>query len=97
MTREEIAEAVAKGWCHPDTEYFVMNPILAHAIVEEIWKADISPNLGCATTKELVDELKARADEWPRTSTKDLIDELKTQTDEAYDEAWTKYKTIDSH
>lgn len=61
MTRDQIIETVARGWTHPETEYLTMDPALAYAIVEEIMQINISPNLGCATTKELIHELAARA------------------------------------
>jgi hypothetical protein len=60
MIRKELVGAVARGWCHPDTEHLVMDEKLAYAIVDEVEKIDNTPNLGCATTMELVDELKTR-------------------------------------
>jgi len=33
---EQIAQAVARGWCHPNTEHKVMDEALAVAIVEEV-------------------------------------------------------------
>ncbi len=81
MTREEIAGAVARGWCHPETENRVMDAVLAGAITEEVAtlvRGDRKAYLGCATTKELIDELAARADvsatigeEWPGYRTVD--------------------------
>ncbi len=62
MIRQNLVGAVARGWCHPDTEHLVMDEKLAYAIVEEIEKIDNEPNLGCATTMELIDELKTRVE-----------------------------------
>ena len=62
MTKEDILQAVGRGWCHPNTEDRTMDADLASAIADEVWKADTTPNLGCATTKQLLDELMARAE-----------------------------------
>lgn len=35
-TKQEITEAVARGWCHEDTKHKVMDEELAYAIVDEI-------------------------------------------------------------
>lgn len=59
MTLDEIMQAVARGYCSvPDR---VLDTTLAAAISEAVHKADNLPNLGLATTKELIDELAARA------------------------------------
>lgn len=65
MDRELITGAVARGWCHSVNERKVMDTDLAFAIVDEVEKAikdDKTPYLGCATTAELLNELKARAE-----------------------------------
>lgn len=36
--REDIAGAVARGWCHPDNAYKVMDEKLAVAIIDEVVK-----------------------------------------------------------
>jgi hypothetical protein len=36
VTREDVVGAVARGWCHPDTEHLVMDDKLALAIVDEV-------------------------------------------------------------
>ena len=37
MTKEEkILGAIARGWCHPETEDRIMDPELAEAIAQEI-------------------------------------------------------------
>ena len=62
MTRkEEFMQAVARGWCHEKTSGKTMDTDLAMAITEELLKLKI-PNLGCATTGALIDEVKARID-----------------------------------
>jgi hypothetical protein len=35
-SRENIAGAVARGWCHPDNEHKLMDEKLAWAIVDEL-------------------------------------------------------------
>lgn len=62
MTEQEITEAVARGWCSPKNEHKVMDSDLAYAIVEEIVKINKTPNLGYATTRELLVELSARTE-----------------------------------
>lgn len=62
MSHNELKEAVVRGWCHPKNSSKKMDVDLAMAIIEEVWKADRSPNLGCATTRELFNELIARTD-----------------------------------
>jgi len=36
-TKSQITEAVARGWCHPDNEFKIMDEELAMAIVDEVW------------------------------------------------------------
>ena len=36
MTREEVLQAVARGWCHPETEKKTMDVDLAEAITDEV-------------------------------------------------------------
>ena len=65
MKSEEIRGAVARGWCDPKNSSKVMDTDLAEAISQEVHKifiADKEPYLGCATTRQLIDELAARAD-----------------------------------
>lgn len=78
MYIKELREAVARGWCHPDTEHLIIDPILAEAIIAEVWKIDKTPNLGCATTAQLINELQARSmvanvngETWPEYKTTD--------------------------
>jgi hypothetical protein len=78
-----IAGAVARGWCHPETEHLVMDPDLAYAIALEVWKLlqeELDkPRLGCATTLELTAELHARA-----------------EVAATVGERWPNYRTVDS-
>lgn len=60
MTKTEIVEAVSRGWGSEKNKHKEMDPILAEAIAEEIWKANLSSNLGHASTRELLDEVQAR-------------------------------------
>ena len=60
MEMEEIQGAVARGWCSPENEKKVMDVDLAKAIsieVEKLFMADKNPQLGCATTEQLLDEM----------------------------------------
>ena len=41
MTREEIQEAVARGWGHPKCEKKEMDVVLANDIAEEVYQAQI--------------------------------------------------------
>ena len=63
MIMEEIQGAVARGWCSPRNEKKVMDVDLATAISMEVMKlfiANKEPKLGCATTGQLLAEIKAR-------------------------------------
>lgn len=63
MDLSQIQEAVARGWGVPPNTSKTMDPDLALGIAQEVHKsflADKTPNLGCATTNELIEEIKAR-------------------------------------
>jgi hypothetical protein len=63
MTLTEIRGAVARGWCTRLNDKKPMDADLAEAIVQEVHKAllaDRTAYLGCASTGELLDELRAR-------------------------------------
>lgn len=66
MNIEEIRGAVARGWEYPKNTHKTMDVDLADAIANEIHKLDTlflafkEPQLGYATTGELLDEIKAR-------------------------------------
>lgn len=61
--KEQIMQAVARGWCHDKNAKKTMDSDLAIAITEEVLaiKQD-RPYLGFATTGMLLAELKARAE-----------------------------------
>lgn len=63
MKIEEIMGAVARGWCSRGNENKVMDVTLAEGISREVailFREFKEPQLGCATTEELLDEIKAR-------------------------------------
>jgi len=39
MTREQILQAVARGWCSKENENKIVDPILGEAITDEVCKA----------------------------------------------------------
>lgn len=58
-----IKGAVARGWGYPENAEKIMDVDLANAIsleVEKLFKDFKEPQLGCATTRELLAEIKAR-------------------------------------
>ena len=60
---EQIMGAVARGWCSPKNENKTMDSDLAMAIVselEDLLQTDRHPRLGCATSRELLEEITAR-------------------------------------
>ncbi len=52
----------AQAWCTEETKEIVMIPQLAEAFARILVEEMYSPKLGCATTEEIIDELKARVD-----------------------------------
>lgn len=63
MKMEEIQGAVARGWGSSKNEKKVMDVDLATAIsveVKKLFVANKEPKLGCATTRQLLAEIKAR-------------------------------------
>jgi len=62
MATEAALQEVAKAWCDPRTSSIEMIPELAEVLAEildEIWH---KPWLGNATTAEMLEELKVRAE-----------------------------------
>jgi hypothetical protein len=84
MTREDIMGAVARGWCAPANVSKKMDSDLALAISEEIWNLLHQPNLGCATTRQLLAEITARIEVGGCDSTVIGVSAL-------------DYRTVDSH
>lgn len=65
MWHEQIMGAVARGWCGKGNSHKTMDSDLAMGIVSEVealLRTDIHPKLGCATTRQLLEELFARLD-----------------------------------
>ena len=62
MTLNEIREASARGYCTDRNSKKILDADLLEDIAQEVFKADRSPNLGCATTRELLTEITARFD-----------------------------------
>ena len=54
-------EEAAKAWCCPTTAALEMNPTLAEVFSRILVKHMYEPHMGCATTGELIDEIKARS------------------------------------
>ena len=55
-------ERAAQAWCTPKTSSKVMDTELAIAFAEILDEVKGKPLLGYSTTKELIDEIAARAD-----------------------------------
>ena len=53
-------QKAAKAWCQPTTEKIEMIPELCEAFAEIIHELWSQPWLGNATTRELINEIKAR-------------------------------------
>ena len=63
MELKKIQGAVARGWCYPETKEKEMDTTLANTIsleVEKLFQDFKEPQLGCATTRELLNEIKTR-------------------------------------
>ncbi len=59
-TMPRAREMAAQAWCADSTKDKVMDTELAEAFAEILVKAFYSSNLGCATTGELLSEIRAR-------------------------------------
>ena len=59
-TISSIRQALSRGYCHSKNTNKILEPDLIEAMVKEILMMPAEPNLGCATTGELLDEIKAR-------------------------------------
>lgn len=55
-------EKAAQVWCKSATSHKVMDCELAEEFARTLLEEMYKPNLGCATTRELLDELAARSD-----------------------------------
>ena len=54
-------EKAAHVWCQKETEQCVMDVAIGNAFARVLVEEMYTPHLGCATTEELLAELKARA------------------------------------
>lgn len=55
-------EQAAQAWCAETTKHKVMDTDLAEAFAEILVKQMYAPHLGCATTRQIIEELSARSD-----------------------------------
>jgi len=53
-------QEAAKAWCQENTKNTIMDPVLAEEFANILVEHMYEPHLGCATTKELLDEIKTR-------------------------------------
>ena len=63
MASEAALQRVGVAWTTPETQHITLDTALGVAfadIVDEIWAEVAKPNLGCATTRELIEEITAR-------------------------------------
>ena len=54
-------EEAAKAWCGEITQHLTMDPELAEEFAKILVEHMYAPHLGCATTGEIIEELKARS------------------------------------
>ena len=55
-------EMAAQAWTKPETEKLVLDQNLAEAFARILDGALLAPHLGCATTRDLIDELRDRCE-----------------------------------
>ena len=55
-------ERAAQAWCREETKDKTMDAKLAEAFAKILVVHMYEPHLGCATTGEIIEELKARSD-----------------------------------
>ena len=66
-------ERAAQAWCEPDTCMKDMDATLCAAFARILDAEMFKPNLGCATTRQLLEELSARSNLDYRTIDGDAI------------------------
>lgn len=54
-------QVAAQAWCFPETANKVMDTDLAEAFARLLVREMYQPRLGCATTRELLNEISARS------------------------------------
>ena len=57
---ETCRELAAQAWCTSSTSHIVLDVALAEAFAQILRRERWQPALGCATTRELLDEVRAR-------------------------------------
>jgi len=62
MARELARQRAAHAWCTPETEHIEMDVILGEAFADILEEECSKPRLGCATTREILEELTARTE-----------------------------------
>lgn len=55
-------QRAAQAWCVANTSHLEMDGNLAEAFAHILVKEMYKPNLGCASTGELIEEISARVD-----------------------------------
>lgn len=63
MASSKALQKAAQAWGKEKTKHKEMDADLAESfaeIIDEIEQTPAQPNLGCATTRELLDEIRAR-------------------------------------
>jgi len=62
MASSRAKEMAAQAWGRPKTEKLVLDRDLAEAFAEILDGVLLAPHLGCATTGDLIDEVRARCE-----------------------------------
>ena len=60
---QKSIERAAQVWCEPSTSHIEMDVVLASEfakVLDEYEKQPLEPQLGCATTRDLLEEIKVR-------------------------------------
>ena len=71
---EFARQRAAQAWCKDSTSHIVVDPKLAEAFAYILVEEMYTPKLGCASTRELLDEISARFDNLDyRTIDNDLL------------------------
>ncbi len=81
MSLEWAKEKVVQCWCDPRLQHRTLDVELVEVISEMVDRETSVPRLGCATTKELFQELMARIEMEPG----DLMGYRTIETDEEFD------------
>ena len=60
MNRKILREALARGYGSTENQDKILDADLIEAMIVEVLAIDNEPQLGCATTEQLLDEIKTR-------------------------------------